>query len=157
MTRKELIKVVDLITAAWNLDHGPDGFARTVRAWWRYLHDLEYGDTLNVIDRLVVTTQWPPKVGEVRRMVLDSTTPTDWPTPGEAWAQTQERLRSLESGTEWTELHPHVAEAMRRAGLDGRGRADQRTFDQTYNDIIRAAQEERLLPPLPEPFGDIIT
>lgn len=155
MNRKELVKVVDLVTAAWNLDHGKDEFARTVRAWWRYLHDLEYGDVLNVVDRLVVTTPWPPKVGEVRRKVVDVTDPADWPAPGEAWAQTQERVRSLEQGTEWVDVHPYVAEAMRDAGIDGRGRADQRQFEQAYEQVTREAQESRLLPPMPEPFGDL--
>lgn len=155
MTRKELVKIVDLVVAAWNLDHGPTEFSRTVKAWWRYLHDLEYGDVLNVVDRLVVTSPWAPKVGEVRRKTLDTVAPTDWPTPGAAWAQAQERVRSLEQGTEWTELHPLVAEGMRRAGLDGRGRADQKTFDRAYDEIVAEAQESRLLPPMPEPFGDL--
>lgn len=155
MTRKELVKIVDLVTAAWNLDRGKDEFARTVRAWWRYLHDLDYGDVLNVVDRLVVTSQWPPKVGDVRRRTLDTTDPTDWPTPGEAWAQAQERIRSLEQGTEWVELHPHVAEAMRAAGLDGKGRADQRQFTEAYERVTAGAQESRLLPSMPEPFGDL--
>lgn len=155
MNRKELVKVVDLVCAAWNLDQSPAVFSRTVRAWWRYLHDLDYGDVINVVDRLAVTTQWAPKVGEVRRMVLDTVSPTGWPTPGEAWAQAQERVRSLEAGTEWVELHPLVAEAMRHAGIDGRGRLDQRAFDQSYTEVLRQQQESRLLPPVPEPFGDL--
>lgn len=155
MTRKELVKVVDLVVAAWNLDQGPTEFARTVRAWWRYLHDLEYGDVLNTVDRLVVTSQWPPKVGEVRRRTLDAVDPTDWPAPGEAWAQVQERIRSLEQGTEWVELHPLAADAMRRAGLDGRGRADQKAFTTAYDEVTNTAAESRLLPPMPEPFGDL--
>lgn len=155
MTRKELVKIVDLVTAAWNLDHDPTQFTRTVRAWWRYLHDLDYGDTLNIVDRFVVTSPWPPKVGELRRKVLDTIDPTDWPSSGEAWAQTQERLRSIEQGTEWVDIHPHVAAAMRTAGLDGRGRADQRAFTAAYDQIIQHATETRLLPPMPDPFGDL--
>lgn len=155
MTRKELVKVVDLVTAAWNMDQAPADFARTVRAWWRYLHDLEYGDVVAVVDRLVVTTPWPPKVGEVRRKTLDTVAPTDWPTAGEAWAQVQERIRSLEQGTEWVELHPLAAEAMRRAGLDGRGRADQSRYAAEYGEVVREAQESRLLPEQGEPFGDM--
>jgi hypothetical protein len=155
VNRKELVKVVDLVTAAWNMDTDSAAFARTVRAWWRYLHDLEYSDVINVVDRLVVTSPWPPKVGELRRKVLDLVSPTDWPTAGEAWAQAQERIRSLEQGTEWVELHPFVGEAMRHAGLDGRGRADQRQFTDAYDKVVASAQESRLLPPMPEPFGDL--
>lgn len=152
MTRAELVRVVDIVTAAWNTH--ADDHNRTVRVWWRYLQDLEYGDVLNVVDRLVVTSNWAPKVGEVRRRVLDGTEPSDAPTVTQAWAQAADRMRAVEQGTEWPPVHELVTAALRETGA-GPGRLDERSFRQTYERLLADHDESRLLPPLPEPFGDV--
>lgn len=153
MTRAELVKIVDLVAAAWNQNHGDNERARTVRAWWRYLQDLHYGDVLNVVDRLVVLGGWPPKVGEVRRKVLDTVEPYDAPTVHEAWAQAADRVRAVEQGTEWPMVHPLVLDALQR---HGGGRLDEVGFRRVYEQVLAEADEARLLPAMPEPFGEML-
>lgn len=156
MTRAELVRVVDIVAAAWSMRIGSDEHVRMVRTWWRYLQDLDYGDTLNAVDRFVVRAEsFPPKVGELRKAVMDTTNPSGLPTAAQAWTQAVDRLRAVETGTTWGELHPAVTAAMRDAGMDGRKTIDEKTFRASYLRVVADLEESRLLPEHPEPFGEM--
>lgn len=149
MTRNEITSVVDLVHAAWSVNQRPEERTRTIRAWWRYLQDLDYGDVLSVIDRLVVRSSFAPRVGEVRRLVLDTVAPSDAPTVHEAWAQASDRWRAVETGLAWNDCHPLVLEAMRHAG----NKPDEKAFRAVYERVLTDHNEERLMPAHPEPYG----
>ncbi len=151
MTRAELVRIVDIVRAAWPAMDG--NHQATVRTWWRYLQDLDYKQVLAEIDRRVVMGGWPPRVGEVRRATMIGSSPATGSQ--QAWAMVLERLRAVETGTEWNELPEEVSEAMRACGFDGRSRPDERAFKAAYEQVV-AEREERLLAVSdPEPFGEI--
>ena len=151
MTRTELVRIVDMVTAAWpNMDGNHHS---TVRTWWRYLQDLEYRDVLSEIDRRVVMGGWPPRVGEVRRAVMLSG--KESAGSQQAWTMGLERLRAVETGTEWNEIPDNVSNAMRSCGFDGRSRPDERAFKAAYEAIVAASEELELAVKDPEQFGEI--
>jgi hypothetical protein len=151
VTRAELVRIVDIVRAAWPAMDG--NHQATVRTWWRYLQDLDYKQVLAEIDRRVVMGGWPPRVGEVRRATMIGSSPATGSQ--QAWAMVLERLRAVETGTEWNELPEEVSEAMRACGFDGRSRPDERAFKAAYEQVV-AEREERLLAVSdPEPFGEI--
>lgn len=151
MTRTELVRIVDIVRAAWPAMDG--NHSATVRTWWRYLQDLEYADVLAEVDRRVVMGGWPPRVGEVRRAAMIGSSAS---VPAQqAWSMVLERLRAVETGTEWNELPDEVSEAMRACGFDGRSRPDERAFKAAYEQVV-AEREERILAVRdPEPFGEV--
>lgn len=150
MTRAELVRIVDIVQAAWPTSDS--NRHAVVRTWWRYLQDLEYQHVLAEIDKRVVRGGWPPRVGEVRRaVVLDS----ELDTPQKAWTDVLERLRAVETGTEWNEISAETAEAMRLCGLDGRLRPDEKTFKGVYEEVCRSLEDALLVLRDPEPFGDV--
>lgn len=150
MTRTELVRIVDMVTAAWPSMDG--NHSATVRTWWRYLQDLEYTDVLREIDKRVVRGGWPPRVGEVRRAVV---LVDELVGPQQAWNDVLERLRAVETGTEWNEITAETAEAMRRCGFDGRSRPDERAFKAAYEEVCRSLEDTLLAVDDPEPFGEM--
>ncbi len=151
MTRTELVRIVDIVKAAWpNMDGNHQA---TVRTWWRYLQDLDYKQVLTEIDRRVVMGGWPPRVGEVRRSVMVGQSPATGAQ--QAWAMVLERLRAVETGTEWNELPEEVSEAMRACGFDGRSRPDERAFKAAYEQVVAEREERILAVSDPEPFGEV--
>lgn len=154
MNRTELVRLVDMYRAAWpSRDSNDRQDAAVVRTWWRYLQDLPFDDVVRELDSHVVRGGWPPRVGEIRRAVVLRGSRAE--TPAEAWASVQERLRAVETGTEWNELTEEAAEAMRRSGMDGRSRPDERSFRAAYEDVCAARDSILLAVADPEPFGEV--
>lgn len=151
MTRAELVRIVDIVRAAWPAMDG--NHSATVRTWWRYLQDLAYADVLREVDRRVVMGGWPPRVGEVRRAVMIGSSSAA--SSQQAWAMVLERLRAVETGTEWNELPDEVSAAMRACGFDGRSRPDERAFKAAYEEVVASREEELLAVRDPEPFGEM--
>ena len=150
MTRAELVRIVDIVQAAWPTSDS--NRHAVVRTWWRYLQDLEYADVLKEIDKRVVRGGWPPRVGEVRRAVV---LVEELAGAQQAWNDVLERLRAVETGTEWNEITAETAEAMRRCGFDGRSRPDEKAFKAAYEDVCRSLEDTLLLVDDPEPFGEV--
>ena len=154
MNRTELVRLVDMYRAAWpSRESGDRQDAAVVRTWWRYLQDLEFADVVRELDSHVVRGGWPPRVGEIRRAVVLRGSRSE--TVAEAWASVQERLRAVETGTGWNEISPEAAEAMRRAGMDGRSRPDERAFRAAYEELCAERDESLLAVTDPEPFGEV--
>lgn len=151
MTRAELVRIADIVQAAWpTSDSNRQAFVRT---WWRYLQDLEYADVIKEVDRRVVLGGWPPRVGEVRRAVVLAG--VERPTAQQAWSMVLERIRAVETGTEWNELPTEVSDAMRSCGMDGRSRPDEKAFKAAYEQALSDWDEKLLTVAEPEPFGEI--
>lgn len=154
MNRTELVRLVDIYRAAWpTRDSSDRQEAAAMRTWWRYLQDLDYADVVKELDSHVVRGGWPPRVGELRRAVVLKG--EKFETPAEAWASVQERLRAVETGTEWNELSVEAASAMRRAGMDGRSRPDEKSFKAAFEELCIERDEMILEVVDPEPFGEV--
>jgi len=154
VNRTELVRLVDIYRAAWpSRDSGDRQDAAVIRTWWRYLQDLDFLDAVRELDSHVVRGGWPPRVGEIRRAIVLRGSRVE--TPAEAWASVQERLRAVEAGTEWNVLTEEAAEAMRRAGMDGRSRPDEKSFRAAYEDVCNARDAIVLAVVDPEPFGEV--
>ncbi|MEY2958736.1 MAG: Loader and inhibitor of phage [Actinomycetota bacterium] len=155
MNRSELVAIVDIVRAAWGRDDWRDDEQKTVRAWWRYLQDLEFNDVLATVDSLVVAgDRFPPTVGTVRRMTIDRTAPDGRPTATEAWRQATDRARAVETGVDWPDVHPMVAVTLAEAGYDGKGRLDERTFKSAWDAVTARVDQDRYAVSSPEPFGE---
>lgn len=150
MTRAELVRIVDIVQAAWPTSD--TNRHAVVRTWWRYLQDLEYAEVLKEIDKRVVRGGWPPRVGEVRRAIV---LVDQFAGAQQAWNDVLERLRAVETGTQWNDISDQTAEAMRACGFDGRSRPDERAFKAAYESVCQSLEDSLLEIANPEPFGDI--
>lgn len=124
-----------------------------MRTWWRYLQDLDFTDVVRELDSHVVRGGWPPRVGEIRRAVVLKGERLE--TAAEAWASVQERLRAVETGTVWNDLSLDAAAAMRRSGMDGRSRPDEKSFKAAFEELCVERDETLLAVVDPEPFGEV--
>ena len=124
-----------------------------MRTWWRYLQDLDFTDVVRELDSHVVRGGWPPRVGEIRRAVVLKGERLE--TAAEAWASVQERLRAVETGTVWNDLSLDAAAAMRRSGMDGRSRPDEKSFKAAFEELCVERDEALLAVVDPEPFGEV--
>lgn len=95
MTKTELISIVKLINATWP---PPDVEQQTVyEAWWRYMEDLPVEAVQSVVDELVIeSAPWRPKVGEIRRRVIDG--PSGWPSADAAWVLAEACMAAANQG-----------------------------------------------------------
>ena len=154
MNRTELVRLVDIYRAAWPARDSSDRQeAAAMRTWWRYLQDLDFTDVVRELDSHVVRGGWPPRVGEIRRAVVLKGERLE--TAAEAWASVQERLRAVETGTVWNDLSLDAAAAMRRSGMDGRSRPDEKSFKVAFEELCVERDEALLAVVDPEPFGEV--
>lgn len=154
MNRTELVRLVDIYRAAWPARDSSDRQeAAAMRTWWRYLQDLDFADVVRELDSHVVRGGWPPRVGEIRRAVVLKGERLE--TAAEAWASVQERLRAVETGTVWNDLSLDAAAAMRRSGMDGRSRPDEKSFKAAFEELCVERDEALLAVVDPEPFGEV--
>lgn len=154
MNRTELVRLVDIYRAAWPARDSSDRQeAAAMRTWWRYLQDLDFTDVVRELDSHVVRGGWPPRVGEIRRAVVLKGERLE--TAAEAWASVQERLRAVETGTVWNDLSLDAAAAMRRSGMDGRSRPDEKSFKAAFEELCVERDEALLAVVDPEPFGEV--
>jgi len=154
VNRTELVRLVDIYRAAWPARDSSDRQeAAAMRTWWRYLQDLDFTDVVRELDSHVVRGGWPPRVGEIRRAVVLKGERLE--TAAEAWASVQERLRAVETGTVWNDLSLDAAAAMRRSGMDGRSRPDEKSFKTAFEELCVERDEALLAVVDPEPFGEV--
>jgi hypothetical protein len=136
VTKDELVEVGSLVEGAWNLNLTPDRRKEMLRAWWRYLHDLEQGDVLKIIDELVIRNGPPPRVGEVRKRVIDLDGAA-LPEIPIARQQAEEAIEASNAGRPVPEIHQAVATALRQA------RWSLKAFDTIYKKHYEGMQAGR--------------
>lgn len=135
MTKEELISIVAIVNASWPAD---GDLKEIYAAWWRYLGDLDRDAVQAVVDTLVIeASPWRPKVGEIRRRVVDGGTP--WPSADGAWALAETCMAAAASGIDVPAMEPAVAEVMRGC-LKSIGRYGGKA---AFCDAWRAATAER--------------
>lgn len=78
MKYDELIKLVKGMKSIWTKDDFlPDEYA--VRMWYKLLQDIPYEQCNIAIQKLALTSKWPPTVAEVREAAVDiQAEQTDW-------------------------------------------------------------------------------
>lgn len=143
MQKHELTQIVDAVCSNWNI-HSDDKVS-LYRTWWRYLSDLSYEDTLKIIDGFVVSgMRFPPRVGDVRRRVVDLTSEAP-PLPSDdvAWAHAHSRWDAVALGMEppltgQTEIDNAISAAMRQAS-----RPEKYAFTEAWETVRSEIESER--------------
>lgn len=136
MQKEDLVIIVDNVEGAWNLNLTPDRRKALLRAWWRYLSDLSREDVQTVIDDLVVANSPPPRVGDIRRRVIDRDG-SNIPSPAIALQQAEDALEAANTGQPVPELHPLVAKALRAS------HGSLRAFEGIYGREYTAQEQTR--------------
>jgi len=106
VTKDELIGIVKLINVTWpQTELDPKSVYET---WWRYLADLDADSVMKVVDEMVIeASAWRPKVGEIRRRVIDEG--ERWLSPDAAWVLAEACLAAAAQGLAPPYIPPHVA------------------------------------------------
>lgn len=143
MQKPELTALVDTVCSNWNRDD--ENKINLYRTWWRYLSDLDYDATLKVVDGLIVSgTPWMPRVGDVRRAVIDLTSEAP-PLPQDevAWSHAEARWNAVALGVEppitgSPATDEAIGSAMRLAG-----RPDRRAFIEAWEQVRSEIDADR--------------
>lgn len=134
MTKAELKKALDRAIAYHGFEPSFDQYERLAETWWEELGHLGYHDVLAAVRRLSPEPRLPSPIA-VRIEVSGA------PDPYEAWAEVQRRAEAVNSGQQGWEVHPAVAETVRRLGGSNRlggTNGDRDVFVKMYKKVLVA-------------------
>lgn len=159
MTVEELEKLLDLALGAWGQQPPRAELGRLRAAWWRYLGDFDQSEVLAAIDDFISSSpRWMPRVGEVRRKVIESRVGSP-PSPGEAWAALLQWRSDIEYGLVPDDVHPLVKDTVVRLGAAAAGlysNSDRDFFTKEYEKTCEEyySRKYRTVGEVDEEIGD---
>ncbi|HIG27068.1 MAG TPA: hypothetical protein EYQ50_04470 [Verrucomicrobiales bacterium] len=149
MDKDALAGAVKLVCVNWNLPTVGPPFQDRCRLWWDFLNDVEIDLVNEAIKQLISLDQrFPPRVGQVRRLVIDMKLKDPIPSPPEAWAQLRSAIDASEAGVTFQKPHDLVGQTMRsfpNSGTALRTNSDRDLFLSAYDRIVQNAEKERYL------------
>lgn len=134
MTKAEAKKVLDRALALHNREPSFEQYERLAEAWWDELQDLDYAPVMAALRRLSTEPRFPNPVA-VRVEAAGA------PDPYEAWAEVRRRAEAVNSGQQGWEVHPAIAETVRRLGGTARlggTNGDRDVFVEIYKKVLVA-------------------
>ena len=141
-----------LVSAAWPTFDVTDD---RVLLWYELLGDVDFGVAQVALKKLMLESNFPPSLAEMRRAIAEVTTPeAERLEAGEAWAQVRQAIRwfgyyreleALES------LSPVIAEAVKAIGWQEICATEEAEivraqFMRVYESIRKRHMEKALLP-----------
>ena len=149
MDKDALAGAVKQICVNWSLPTVGPPFQDRCRLWWDFLNDVEIDLVNDAIKQLISLDQrFPPRVGQVRRLVIDMKLKDPIPSPPEAWAQLRSAIDASEAGVTFQKPHDLVGQTMRsfpNSGTALRTNSDRDLFLSAYDRIVQNAEKERYL------------
>jgi len=149
MDKDALAGAVKQVCINWNLPTVGPPFQDRCRLWWDFLSDVEIDLVNEAIKQLISLDQrFPPRVGQVRRLVIDIKLKDPIPSPPEAWAQLRSAIDASEAGVTFQKPHDLVGQTMRsfpNSGTALRTNSDRDLFLSAYERIVQNAEKERYL------------
>ena len=149
MDKDALAGAVKQVCINWNLPTVGPPFQDRGRLWWDFLSDVEIDLVNEAIKQLISLDQrFPPRVGQVRRLVIDMKLKDPIPSPPEAWAQLRSAIDASEAGVAFQKPHDLVGQTMRsfpNSGTALRTNSDRDLFLSAYDRIVQNAEKERYL------------
>lgn len=139
MTREEMVQVVDLVRANWNMLNQPrDKQKAMYEAWWRFLENFEFEEVMAVIDDAILADSYPPRIGWVVRTVVDRREGGESPpSETDAWLEVQAVMDSISMGLPPDiEPHPMVKAALKRVRERVGERVTKQAFDEEYRIVL---------------------
>lgn len=138
MTKDELVEIVDVVRANWNmLELSPQKERAMYSTWWRYLRNFDHQEVFAVIDTLIRLDGYRPRIGQVYRMTIDRR--TDDAPPSELQAIIEAQALIDASGQGFTsEITPHkyVIDAMNNLRSRVGDRFTEKAFSEEYRKIL---------------------
>jgi hypothetical protein len=134
MTKAELKKILDRAIAYHGFEPSFDQHERLAEAWWAELGHLDPDPVLAAVRRLSAEPRLPNPI-TVRAEAAGA------PDPYEAWAEVLRRADAVNSGQQGWEIHPAVAETVRRLGGSNRlggTNGDRDVFVTMYKKVLVA-------------------
>ena len=149
MDKDALAGAVKQVCVNWSLPTVGPPFQDRCRLWWDFLSDVEIDLVNEAIKQLISLDQrFPPRVGQVRRLVIDMKLKDPIPSHPEAWAQFRSAIDASEAGVTFQKPHDLVGQTMRsfpNSGTALRTNSDRDLFLSAYDRIVQNAEKERYL------------
>jgi hypothetical protein len=146
MDKLETSTVVDHANACWNKNPYNEDLKIQKRAWHALLQDLAFEDVMRVINRMAITSAYPPRPGEVRREVIMGKLPLAMA----AWSELQAWRDAVNKGGETPELSEFTKAAIVSIGsqvaLGLQTNGDRDRFFEAFERVIQETIEARCLP-----------
>lgn len=139
MTDEELGKFIKTLFYTFDRVLVPKEVKEFTDAWRPYVGDFPYDIAIQLLPNICLGKEFPPRPWEIRVGIynyLNSIVPP--PTPQEAWAQYQEIMAAVTSGTS-ANINLHEAlmatmGAMKGIGLNNQ--FDAKRFEELYKDKV---------------------
>ena len=152
MKKYETQELLTILSIAYNNFDATD--PKKTEVWYSLLGDLDFNIAKTAVQKLIIDSQYPPTIHDVRKKALEVQYP-DLPTPAEAWHILTKNIRKYGSyrASEGIEaLPPIVKETAQYMGYkeicrseDGEGilRAQ---FMRMYEQVLNRRREQAMLP-----------
>jgi hypothetical protein len=146
VNKDETSSLVDHVNACWNKTPYPEEAKSQKRAWHLLLKDLDYEAVMGVVNRMAVTSAYPPRPGEVRREAIMG----KLPLAIAAWSELQNWREKVNSGADTPELSEFTKAAIIAVGsqvaLGMHTNGDRDRFFDAFDRIMQETVEARCLP-----------
>lgn len=139
MTKEELVKIIDVIRANWNMMNLPRDKQRALYdSWWRYIGEFEYEEVMAVVDDAILADSWSPRIGWVVRSVLDRRSGEKSPPAEEdAFLEVEAMMQAVSQGLP-SDITPHplVAKALSSLRQRTGNRVTKKAFEEEYRAVL---------------------
>ena len=135
MTEAEVQQFIKTVFYTYDRALVPKELTEYAKAWGPYIRDFDYTLAQQLLPNICLGREFPPRPWEIRVALINYTKEiTPPPTPQQAWAQYQQILSDINSGTSSsTRVHEVVSATM--AALGGIGmnsNFDAKRFESLY-------------------------
>lgn len=138
MTKDELIDIVDHANSVWGRDVYAEQLKLQRRAWWEFLHDLDFAEVKQVINKLALSRTYQPRIGEIRV----ETFKVSHPSGMEAWMEWQNNRTAANNGADGAVMSPATVKTVKKLGAQAMGLQTNSDRDKFIDLYERTVLEE---------------
>lgn len=117
MTKDELIDIVDHANSVWGRDVYAEQLKLQRRAWFEFLHDLDFTEVKQIINRMALSRTYQPRIGEIRVEAFK----ISYPSAMEAWMELQNNRAAVNNGADGAAMAPMTVKTVRKLGSQAMG------------------------------------
>jgi len=139
MTNEEVSQVIKTLYYTYDRALVPKEVKEYTAAWAPYIKEFDHEVVQQLLPNICMGREFPPRPWEVRVFLVNYTKQiTPPPSPQEAWAQYQEIMAAVTSGTSANiQVHACLVEtmkALRSIGMNNQ--FDAKRFEELYKDKV---------------------
>ena len=117
LNKEQLADLVDHCNALWGKECYGENLKIQRRAWWEFLHDLDFVEVKHIINRMALSRTYQPRIGEIRVEAFK----ISYPSAMEAWMELQNNRAAVNNGADGATMAPMTVKTVRKLGPQAMG------------------------------------